>query len=80
MSTFGDIALAIGADFKKYADVVLATLQQASVAQVDKVSAVSLHIAWNSNSKLQLLWGVFSFRIIPCTVSIELAYHFDDVN
>jgi len=36
LSTFGDIALSIGTHFKKYADIVLATLQQASQAQVDK--------------------------------------------
>ena len=35
LSTFGDIALAIGSDFKKYADVVLSALHQASIAQVD---------------------------------------------
>jgi importin subunit beta-1 len=35
LSTFGDIALAIGTDFRKYADVVLNALNQASLAQVD---------------------------------------------
>ena len=38
LSLFGDIALAIGPEFKKYLDIVLNTLQQASQAQVDKVS------------------------------------------
>lgn len=42
LSIFGDIALALGVEFKKYLDVVLGTLMQASQAQVDRVSKVKL--------------------------------------
>ena len=38
LSVFGDIALAIGANFKAYYDVVIATLDQASITTVDRVS------------------------------------------
>lgn len=42
LSVFGDIALSIGPEFKKYLDIVLQTLLQASQAQVDRVSEKSI--------------------------------------
>lgn len=36
LSVFGDIVLSIGSEFKKYLDIVLSTLAQASQCQVDR--------------------------------------------
>ena len=42
LSVFGDVALAIGSNFTTYFEVVIATLNQASVTTVDKVSEFGL--------------------------------------
>jgi len=44
LSVFGDVALALGPEFKKYLEIVLQTLMQASQAQVDRVSPASKQI------------------------------------
>ena len=42
LSTIGDIALAVGSDFKKYANPVLTILEQASRMPLEKVGQVSI--------------------------------------
>lgn len=54
LSVFGDIVLSIGSEFKKYLDVVLATLTQASQAQVSLFSQLlnfsSTALVYDANS------------------------------
>ena len=40
LSAFGDVALAVGTEFRKYAEPVLVTLEQAAASPVDKVTAL----------------------------------------
>ena len=47
LSVFGDVALAMGPEFKVYLDIVVKTLQQASSLTVDKV----IRFVLLSNSK-----------------------------
>ena len=44
LSTLGDIAIAVGADFKVYYESVAVMLQQASTVQVDKVDYASCDV------------------------------------
>jgi len=42
LSVLGDVALAVGPEFRKYLEVVLQTLMQASQAQVDRVRLLQI--------------------------------------
>ena len=55
LSVLGDVALAIGPEFRKYLDVVLQTLIQASQAQVDRVSRHLISHGDNFDSMISML-------------------------
>ena len=50
LSVLGDVALATGVEFKKYLDVILGTLEHATMAHIDKVSI--------SNTTCHILQGL----------------------
>ena len=66
LSVFGDIALAIGSNFTTYFEVVIATLNQASVTTVDKVSKFWLSSTgiYNSDS----IYGLYQEYMLRLSV------------
>ena len=66
LSTFGDIAMAIGPLFTKYLQVVIHILKQASEATVDKVGGKLLYLFQTS---IYLLSDISNFQTFPTPYS-----------
>ena len=59
LSVLGDVALATGAEFKKYLEVILSTLQHATMAHIDKVKN-NIIVDWDHNN--YVIYVIYFFR------------------